>query len=91
MGLQDVFYARDKLIKSFNARAKDYHARQQQFELERQNNQGRVELDVNTALQNLKQKGAMALQESEQQFKAPLLEAQANDIKADTQSLGPKI
>lgn len=82
----DFLEVTKKLIRDFNKRQKEYHTTQQQYEQENQAQKGGIEKDINLALQNLRNRGALELQRGQQQFEAPLQQAQIGRLNQDTKS-----
>lgn len=97
MPYDDFLAVRRKMVQDFNKRAKDYHAQAQEYETEKMGVQGSIQKDINTALQKLRAKSAMELQDSAntaamerqtaaQDFAQPLQQANIGNILQETKS-----
>lgn len=80
MPVEDFLDVRNRMVRDFTQRQKKYHAKQHEYDIQKTG----IEGDINLALQNLRNRGALNLQREQNQFEAPLQAARVSDINQDT-------
>ena len=77
---------RREMVSDFSGRAQAYHQQQFQRDLEKAGVEGQIQKDINLALQNLRNKGAVDVTRMETEAMAPLRSAQAREIEQGIRS-----
>jgi len=84
MATGEFLEVRRRMVRDFSKRQKEYHTAEREQDLTKTSLQGDIQKDIQTALQNLRNKGMMELQQGEQAFQKPYQEAQIGEANART-------